>query len=127
MSIFVPSDAPCGIFAPSLCGDGAYYTLSFARTTALLAWRAPSQTTAGELALSFTPISTVHMEMQPKSLPLARLIHGQVIEVAYTGFAPPTADIRITDRSYFLGKQLEVVNVLPWVDHQEIEFRWVGR
>lgn len=127
MSIFAPADTPCGIFAPSLCADGAQYVLSFVRATALLQGRPPAQTVAGEVTLSFTPIGTLQMEMQPKALPLARLLNGIVVEVAWTGYTTVAADVKVLDRCYFQGRQLEVVNVLPWGDHKEIEYRYLGR
>lgn len=127
MSLFHVDDAPCGPFAP-LVGDGPQLSVSFARPTSVNLRRIPTQNAAGEVLLSYAPIGSFSLEMQPHQAGFPRNIGGQIVEVAYVGFAPGNVDLRAGDRCYLSAIQLEIVNVMQYgTEHTELEFKQIGR
>lgn len=103
------------------------HTISFARKAHLLYGTPPVQNARGEIVLSFVDIGTQTFQMQPLDRELRRELHGIVVEIAWVGFVMGSTTVRPEDRCLFLGDHLEVVQVSPWEDHVEVEFREVGR
>lgn len=127
MSIFQTHDSPCGIFAPTACANGQQF-LSFVRPANVLQRRVPYQTSAGEVVLSFVHTAVLSVEFQPKPTGYSRVLHGNVVEVGGVGFLIGNQDVRVGDRTYISGYQLEVVNVLHYfLESTEIEMRYLGR
>ena len=128
MSIFSPSDAPCGIFR-ALPGDGLTAAVSFVRSDALLHGHAPKMTSAGEVLLSWTGIGTVALDWQPQPSGYVRQKQGVLVQVDVQAFAIGVVDLQEGDRCYGPeGKQLECVTVNHWgLDHTYIELQQVGR
>jgi len=127
MSLFHVDDAPCGPFAP-LAGDGAQLLVSFTRPVSVNLRRIPTQNAAGEVLLSYAPIGSVSLEMQPHQAGFPRNIGGQIVEVAYVGFANGNVDLRAGDRCYLSSLQLEIVNAIHYgTEHTEIELKQIGR
>ena len=127
-SVFSSDHGPCSIFGnASPCGGGTVYALSWARAAHLYYGAAPTQDARGEIHLSFIGIGVIPLEMQPLDRDVKREIHGIVVEVGWLGMAPGRTGLRELDRTVFDGYQLEVVQVSPWGDHEEIICREVGR
>lgn len=127
-SVFASSEGPCGVFgATGPCGVGAVYAVSHARAAHLLEQRAPTQDARGDLLTSWVGIGITSLEMQPMDRDVKREIHGQVIEVAWVGFVMGGTTLQELDRTIFMGYQLEVVQVAPWGDHEEIVYKEIGR
>jgi hypothetical protein len=121
MSVFGPSDAPCGVFSPSLCGGGTQAQLTFVRSTS-------TQNSAGEILLSFSTVGTWSLDLQPQPAGIQRLVHGIVKEVEYLAFIPGNPDIRELDRCYVCGSQMEVTQAAHYgFEHVEISLTHIGR
>lgn len=128
MASVFSTDVAGGVFgATAPCGGGSEYVLSHARAAHLVYGVAPRQDARGEIALSYVGIGSIAMEMQPEERAVLREMHGIVIQVGWRGIAPRDADLRELDRVIFLGQRLEIVQVSPWPDHLEIEYRQIGR
>ena len=120
MSSLFALRAPCPLFGPS-CDAGDWQTLSFQRST-------KEQNSAGELLLSFAAVGSVLGELQPRPAGVVRVIHGVVLEVAYTFFVQGAPDIRELDRTTVDGAQLEVVTAAAWgEEHMEVDLKHLGR
>jgi hypothetical protein len=128
MSIFSPSDAPCGIFAPGGCVGDTQRLVTVTRAAHLVSSAAPVQNASGEVVLSFVSIGSVLMDLQPQNAGFLRQIQGQIIEIAYIGFVMGNPDIRVGDRAYISNAQTEVVNAGHYgIDHCEVQFKHIGR
>jgi|ERR1041384_2368402 hypothetical protein len=127
MSILTPSDTPCGIFGPSVCTNATLRAVTVYRAAHLAQATAPVQNASGEVVLSFVAVGTFQVDWHPKSAGLLRQLQGQVVEIAAVAFGAPTVDIQELDRCTVDAKRLECVNVLPWGDHNEYEFRALAR
>ena len=118
MSVFSPSDAPCGVFAPQ---GGTLRTLEFFRQT-------PSQNSAGDTYLSFTSIGTFTLDMQPLPSKILRQVGGMVVEIATMGLGMGFVPLQARDRTYLDGAQVEVVQPTHYgQEHTEISFKDVAR
>lgn len=112
--------APCPLFA-SQDGMSDWQTITFQRATR-------SQTSAGEIVLSYTTVGNFLGELQPQPAGITRAIHGIVLEVAYKFFVQGTPDIQELDRTTIAGDQVEVVTASQWgKEHMEIDLRYMAR
>ena len=112
--------APCALFREP-DGSGVQALVTFQRATR-------SQTTAGEVVLSYATPRSLLVSLQPKPAGYVRLLHGIVQEVAYVAFYEGNAAVVEGDRATLSSAQVEVVSVLHYgMEHTEIEFKHVGR
>ena len=103
------------------------HAVSHARAAHLFEHHAPTQDARGDLLTSWVGIGSISLEMQPMDRDVKREIHGVVVEVAWIGFVMGSTTLQELDRTFFMGYQLEVVQVAPWGDHAEIIYKEIGR
>jgi hypothetical protein len=127
MSIFSPSDALCGIFAPGGCAGDTHRLVTVMRAAHLVTSATPVQNASGEVALSFIAVGSIPVDWHPKPAGIGRLLQGIVVEIAAVAFAGPGVNIRALDRCTVDGQRLECVTVLRWGEHTECEFKALGR
>lgn len=117
-SVFGPSDAPCGVFAPQ---GGTLMALEFFRQT-------PAQNSAGDTYLSFTSIGTVTLDVQPLPSKLVREIAGMVVEISHLCLGQGFVSLLERDRTMIYGAQVEVVQAAHYgLEHTEISLKDVAR
>ena len=127
MSIYSPTDAPCGIYG-DVPGVGMTLTLSFARNAAEHYGRTPAQSPAGEVLQSYIAIGPYTGEYTPNHGGLERTKEGVIIDIAGDFVVKGIPDIRELDRVYIGRQQLEVVAPNQFGDdHLECQLRWIGR
>lgn len=128
-SVFGTDEGPCSIFGGAIpWGGGTVYALSWARAVHLHYGTPPAQDARGEVRLSFIGIGTIPLEMQPLDRMVNREVHGIVVQVAWLGISQGgSSGLRELDRTMILGQQIEVVQVSPYGDHDEIICKEIGR
>lgn len=84
-----------------------------------------SQNSYGEVVLSFSSAASILFDMQPAPNGVSRLMHGQLVEVSFLGFANGDPDIREFDRASYMGNLIEVVSISRYGDHSEVLWKWV--
>ena len=101
MSVFGVFDATCDacVFAP-VPGMDTEQLVSFARLNSVRNSYAPVQNSAGELVLSYVPIGTFIMDVQPVPLGFPRYLEGAIFNPDYRAYVLTNVDIRIGDRCY---------------------------
>lgn len=128
MSIFSPTDGPCGIFSPEFCGMGTQQVVTFLRSVALVQHRAPTQTAAGEVLLSFVEIGTFLLDTQPAPAGYSRMAQGILVKVDMFMYGVGFVPVQEGDRCTLSAVRLEVTNALHWgQEHTEIELQHLGR
>lgn len=111
---------PCPLFAPQ-DGMSDWQTIAFQRATR-------TQTSAGEIILSYATVGNFLGELQPQPAGTTRVIHGIVLEVAYKFFVQGTPDIQELDRATIGGDQVEAVTAAQWgQEHMEVDLRYMAR
>ena len=128
-SVFSVQESTCSecVFAPTP-GLGTEQWVSFVRLNSVRNGYAPAQNSGGELVLSYIPIGTFMMDLQPAPLGFPRHIEGTQVNVDYRGIVPNNVDLRFGDRCYLCNYQLEVFNVAHYgTEHTELELRFIGR
>ena len=118
MPLFAANSA-CGIFGQANWPTMA--TLTFDRATL------HSVTTFGHIGLTYTPLYTVAIDMQPGGGGFLRLVHGQLEPIAYTGTVQGLVDMQNGDRVSYLSSLLEINNVNHFGAHHTEAFFQIVR